>query len=187
MKTQVHNKLKELATTILDAEDLSIQDLKEKAQQLYEQATLLAYAEKNEIIENTILEGEELNNKVHEKEEKVDFDLPDFEPMEVLKEPEPVSISSTETIVSKPKVSLNDTLNKGFQVGLNDRLAFVSQLFGGNQEDYTRVISQLNTTETLSEAQQFINEIVKPEYNNWEGKEAFELRFLDLVERNFQE
>jgi len=115
-----------------------------------------------------------------------DFDLPDFEPAKAPENVVPTTVQPLETI-SKPKKSLNDSLNKGFQIGLNDRLAFVNQLFGGNQQDFTRVVSQLNTIDTLSEAQQFINEIVKPEYNNWEGKEAFELRFLDLVERNFQE
>lgn len=266
MKKQIENQLKELATAILRTENFSAQELKEKAQLLYEQATLLAYAEKNETIENTTFEEEATEEpqietqKIEEKVEEAivetpqekeleefetfgieesvldmsfepsvddttekqeievtrkpeeeietierpieapallhelenltkDFDLPDFEPVEVLKEEKPVSVSTppSEIVALKPKISLNDRLNKGFQVGLNDRLAFVNQLFGGDQQDYTRVISQLNTTETLSEAQQFINEIVKPEYNNWEGKEAFEIRFLDLVERNFQE
>lgn len=142
----------------------------------------------NEAVEEpeTVMEAPEL---LHELENLTkDFDLPDFEPLEEAeKQPlesslePPVTVQPTE----KLKRSLNDELGKGFQVGLNDRLAFVNQLFDGNQQDYTRVISQLNTIETLTEAQQFIREIIKPEYNNWDGKEAFETRFLDLIERNF--
>ncbi|WP_010522749.1 hypothetical protein [Aquimarina agarivorans] len=81
--------------------------------------------------------------------------------------------------------SLNDSLKKTIQIGLNDRIGFVKHLFDGNQDDYTRVLSQLNTLETHTEASNFINHMVKPEYNNWENKEAFETRFLEVVFRKF--
>jgi len=230
MEEQLYTELKKLATAILNENKISTQEIKERAQRLYEQATILAYAEKKEIttkkeqktivtppsvnyIDEVAVTKEEVLSAQAQKtktipilEEKksievpellhelenltTDFDLPDFEP---LQETVPKEIESKEkqdlgtpnSFREKSKVSLNDTLNKGFQVGLNDRLAFVNQLFDGNQQDYTRVISQLNTFETLEEAQLFINKIVKPEYKNWEGKEAFEIRFLDLIERNF--
>lgn len=81
--------------------------------------------------------------------------------------------------------SLNDKLNKDLQVGLNDRLAFVKHLFNNSMEDYTRVLSQLNTIDTEERSIAFINNMVKPEYNNWEGKEEYEARFLSLIERRF--
>ncbi|MEO2051700.1 MAG: hypothetical protein ABGX00_08020 [Allomuricauda sp.] len=81
--------------------------------------------------------------------------------------------------------SLNDKLNKDLQVGLNDRLAFVKHLFNNSMEDYTRVLSQLNTIDTEECSIAFINNMVKPEYNNWEGKEEYEARFLSLIERRF--
>ncbi|NER14274.1 hypothetical protein GWK08_12545 [Leptobacterium flavescens] len=81
--------------------------------------------------------------------------------------------------------SLNDTLKSGISIGLNDRLAFVKHLFNGSTEDFNRVISQLNTVENHEEAVQFINEMVKPDYGNWEGKESYEERFLELVEHRF--
>jgi len=31
----------------------------------------------------------------------------------------------------------------------------------------------------------FIENMIKPDYNHWEGKEAFELRFLKCLESNF--
>ncbi len=85
---------------------------------------------------------------------------------------------------SKPK-SLNDRMAKDFQVGLNDKLAFVKHLFNNNMEDYTRVLSQLNTIDTEERSIAFINNMVKPEYNNWEGKEEYEVRFISLIERRF--
>lgn len=85
-------------------------------------------------------------------------------------------------IVSK---SLNDRLTKNLSIGLNDRLAFVEHLFNGNIEDYNRVISQLNTIESQERSEAFINNMVKPEYNNWAGKEDYKERFMAIVERKF--
>ncbi len=97
--------------------------------------------------------------------------LPEFEPI----------------IKSSPaKKSLNDTIKKtGFNVDLNDKIAFIKHLFGGSNADYERVISQLNTFNTLNEATHFLQTIVKPDYNNWLGKEAYEIRFLEIIERKF--
>ncbi len=81
--------------------------------------------------------------------------------------------------------SLNDRLAKDLQVGLNDKLAFVKHLFNNSMEDYTRVLSQLNTIDTEERSIAFINNMVKPEYNNWEGKEEYEARFTALIERRF--
>ncbi|NVK53588.1 MAG: hypothetical protein HWD85_11685 [Flavobacteriaceae bacterium] len=82
------------------------------------------------------------------------------------------------------KKSVNDQFQQHIQIGLNDRIAFVKHLFEGNQEDFNRVISQLNTTKTLKEAKKFIAKMVKPEYN-WATKEEYEERFMEIVERKF--
>ncbi|MEC7264745.1 MAG: hypothetical protein VXW38_13470, partial [Bacteroidota bacterium] len=92
-------------------------------------------------------------------------------------------VTPTSTSTSNVQKSLNDKLGKDLQVGLNDRLAFVKHLFNNNMEDYTRVLSQLNTIDTEERSISFINNMVKPEYNNWEGKEEYEARFLSLIER----
>jgi hypothetical protein len=82
-------------------------------------------------------------------------------------------------------MSLNDKLNKGINIGLNDRIAFEKKLFGGNAEDFNRVLSQLNTFDNFEEAQSFILDFVKPDYNNWQGNEEFETRFLEIIEKKF--
>ncbi len=83
------------------------------------------------------------------------------------------------------KRSLNDTLFKNnIQVGLNDRIAFVNQLFDGSQQDFNRVVSQLNSFKTEKEAINFIEEFVKPDYD-WSNKEEFEQRLMSLIERKF--
>ncbi|PRP67713.1 hypothetical protein [Nonlabens agnitus] len=85
----------------------------------------------------------------------------------------------------KPQ-SLNSKLNTGLKIGVNDRMGFVKHLFNGNNQDFNRVISQLNTIDNFDQAQNFIHTMIKPDYNNWEGKESFENRFLELIERKYQ-
>ena len=95
-----------------------------------------------------------------------------------------VTIESTEKL--EPKiVSLNDKLSKGINIDLNDRLAFIKHLFGNSSEDYNRVLSQLITFDTFYETRDFVQEMVKPDYNNWEGKQEYEERFMDIIEKKF--
>lgn len=86
----------------------------------------------------------------------------------------------------EPKfLTLNDKLVKEITIGLNDRIAFVKHLFGGSNEDYNRVLNQLITFDTFQETKLFIDEMVKPDYNNWEGKEDYEHRFMEIIEKKF--
>ena len=83
----------------------------------------------------------------------------------------------------QPK-SLNDRLVNSIQIGLNDRIAFVEHLFNGEQEDFNRVVSQLNSYESENEAKKFIEKVVKPDYN-WAEHEDLENRFLEIIARKF--
>ena len=90
-----------------------------------------------------------------------------------------------ETIIKDSK-SLNDRITtKEIKIDLNNRLAFVKNLFNGSTEDYNRVLSQLNTIDTEERSISFIVNMVKPDYNNWEGKEDLEARFMEVVARKF--
>jgi hypothetical protein len=99
-----------------------------------------------------------------------------------------VSYQKQETIAEKvayKTLSLNDRLNKGISIGLNDRIAFVKNLFAGSNEDYNRVMSQLNTIDNYPETLNFIENMVKPDYNQWAGKEEYAERFMQAVEKKF--
>lgn len=98
--------------------------------------------------------------------------------------PEPVA-ESTNEIPAVKAVSLNDKLAKGINIDLNDRLAFIKHLFGNSSEDYNRVLSQLNSFNTFYETRDFVLEMVKPDYNNWVGKQDYEDRFMDIIEKKF--
>jgi hypothetical protein len=84
----------------------------------------------------------------------------------------------------RPK-TLNDSLGKTISLTLNDRIAFEKQLFGGSGEDLNRVLSQLNTMNNYEDAKNFIEDLVKPDYNDWSGKEEYAERFMSIVEKKF--
>ena len=94
-------------------------------------------------------------------------------------------IFETKKVEEVKKRSINDVLySTNIQVGLNDRIAFVKHLFDGSQEDFNRVLSQLNSFKSADEALEFINDFVKPDYN-WNNKEDYEERFIAIIERKF--
>lgn len=96
---------------------------------------------------------------------------------------EPVEKPSSE----KRLASVNDRANQGpLKFGLNDRIAFVKHLFNGSQEDLDRVLNQLNTMTSISEVEDFL-QAVKADYNNWEGKEEYEERLVEMLTVRFMD
>jgi hypothetical protein len=101
-------------------------------------------------------------------------DMPEFEPV------------AKENKQDNTKKSLNDKLKGGgLHIGLNDKLAFIKHLFNGEIADYDRVLSQINTSSSFNEAANLIQNVVKPDYNNWKDKEEFETRFMEILESKF--
>ena len=91
-----------------------------------------------------------------------------------------------EEVKEEPKTdSFNEMTTKSIAIGLNDRIGFVQHLFNDSNEDFNRVISQLNTFDTFEEAKNFINEMVLPDYNYWVGEEDYIERFMEIVEKKF--
>ena len=96
------------------------------------------------------------------------------------------AISKNINGLTDEKKSLNDRLKTNtLNIGLNDKLAFIKHLFEGKTEDYERVLSQVNTSSSFIEASKLIKSIVKPDYNNWIGKEVYEERFMEIIESKF--
>jgi len=83
------------------------------------------------------------------------------------------------------QVSLHDRLSSNtIQVGLNDRIAFVNNLFNFSQSDFNKVLYFLNDCKTKEEALQYVNYNLKPKYN-WKGKEDLVERLMALIDRKF--
>jgi hypothetical protein len=133
-------------------------------------------------LEDTLLEKElpkdiKTSNSIEFENITSGFEtMPEFEPIEEAEKRE----------AELAKKSVNDKLKgKRLNIGLNDKLALVKHLFDGKNEDYDRVISQINTMHSLEETKHLILEMIKPDYNNWVGKEAYETRFMELIEGRF--
>ena len=128
--------------------------------------------------------SEPIFEKVSDKKEVSQFisEIKNLEiPEPIVEENEPVfeeKVSEKEVLIEKSA--------SGISFGLNDRIGFEKQLFDGSSEDMNRVISQLSTFNSMQEAQDFIEDMVKPDYNNWKGKEDYEERFMEVVARKFE-
>lgn len=127
-----------------------------------------------------------------------DLSLPKEEPEE---EPEPETPAEKEPEIKEPgpkeppvkepreepaRQTQEAKPGSGISIGLNDRVGFVKYLFDNSNEDFNRVLSQLNTFDTYADARQFIDEMVKPDYNDWKGQEDFAERFMEIVEQKFR-
>lgn len=137
--------------------------------------------------------------KVVKEEEDNDMEEPFFVPKfddviedYTLKEEfkDTYSIDDAEKLLeAKPEklkqLSLHEKLSSNsIQVGLNDRIAFVNNLFNFSQSDFNKVLHFLNECKTKDEAIQYIQYNVKPKYN-WKGKEELEDRLMVLIDRKF--
>lgn len=152
--------------------------------------------------ESKIEEVKEVKEEVKSKPSQISFDDllgadyvdPVFVKPEEIKPENVIPISrsySDSPVISLNKIddykaiSLNDRLSKGITIGLNDRIAFMKHLFANSSEDYNRVLNQLITFDTFQEVQSFIDTMVKPDYNNWEGKDEYAERFMGILEKKF--
>ena len=212
MINTLHKELRAIALSILDqGSTVNIEELEEKLRVLQKQITILEHEQgksKQGAIEEPLFEVEEPEIKVEESAAAIETaSKKQIETPEVSEElsqgvnesledlfttaiSEPVFVKKEdpapeeEVLEQNPK-NLNDVLGKGLKIGLNDRLAFIKNLFDEHPEEYQRVIAQILVFENLEEAQEFIETFVKPEYNSWEGKETYEERFYKIIEQNF--
>lgn len=131
--------------------------------------------------------GGNFSEDIFVKVESNSFDTPIEEEPEVADAPSLTldEIELPEEVAEPKSATLNEKLSKGIQIDLNDRIAFTKHLFGNDPEDYNRVLNQLITFNTYYETRDFIRDMVKPDYNNWEGKEEYEARFMEIIEKKF--
>lgn len=178
---------KQVVASENEKEVLPLEDIEEVQEELVEDSS--EESSTDEIIEQPFDELEELMLR---KEDAVsnltDAVIEEGESKTVTLEEElhdTISVDEMATLFDIPvSKSLNDKLSVNIQIGLNDRIAFVKNLFDGSQEDFNRVLSQLNSYASEKEAKKFINKMVKPDYD-WSQQEELEARFLEIVERKF--
>ncbi|MEQ9261820.1 MAG: hypothetical protein RLP14_01530 [Owenweeksia sp.] len=211
MEEQVQKELRELCKKIIgDTSPEAILDSLTQVQMLYEKLLVINYLQEAEkekepdTVNFAIGEAEVTSEKVSEqKPEPQEKPEPEFINESPVPEKELVDDTTPEEEAGPHKMSsekafdpdtvkqrshsLNDRFGSGsLRIGLNDRIAFVKHLFGGAQEDFNRVLSQLNTFASFEEAENFIESVVKPDYD-WSQKEEYELRFHHLIRNRFSD
>ena len=181
----------------IEEKELSVQ---EQIQQIMDATTKFESSLKSDL---TVDDESEKLAKTTAIDKAFNITQPSYSTPEEVKKPQPTNISLEEELkdaisadyaanlfekaekIELTKKSLNDKLSQEqLQIGLNDRIAFVKHLFDGSQTEFNRVLSQLNSFQTESQAKHFIETMVKPDYN-WESKTDYEERFIILIERKF--
>ena len=89
----------------------------------------------------------------------------------------------------KSSGSLADRLNNSkidslkTTIGINEKFAFISDLFAGSNENYNEAIARLDTCQSADDAKMILNELSID--NNWDLEHPTAMSFIDLVERRF--
>jgi hypothetical protein len=166
---------------LFNVEEVEVEKPKTEAKQISFEDLLGSNSEP--VFERIFDPIQEESSDEEETESEEDVFSPVFE-MEASAEIEEVEKSIPNFEFDK-EISINEAFAKTITFGLNDRIAFEKQLFAGSSEDLNRVVSQLSTFDTFEEAQNFIEDMVKPDYDNWEGKEEYVARFMEIVEKKF--
>ena len=102
----------------------------------------------------------------------------------------PSHIKKEEALQNKKKLTYKTQHSsqktiKEMSIGLNDRIAFINNLFEGNTNVFNATVDRLNACENYENALELIYHDIKPKYDNWEGKDQYEFRFLQLLELKF--
>ncbi len=167
----------------------------QKTEEVHEIMTVSIETTKEEIVITEVERSEISEITREEEEELLPIFIPKFdaviEDFTLKKEFEDAfSLDEAEKLLeAKPiqqkQVSLHDKLSSNtIQVGLNDRIAFVNNLFNFSQSDFNKVLYFLNDCKTKEEAIQYVNYNLKPKYN-WKGKEDLVERLMALIDRKF--
>ena len=169
----------------------------QKTEEVHEIMTVSIETTKEEILITAVERSEisEITREEVEEEELLPIFIPKFdaviEDFTLKKEFEDAfSLDEAEKLleakpVKQKQVSLHDKLSSNtIQVGLNDRIAFVNNLFNFSQSDFNKVLYFLNDCKTKEEAIQYVNYNLKPKYN-WKGKEDLVERLMVLIDRKF--
>ena len=176
-------EVEEIEAPFIPAFELEKEEVEEEEQ-------IIAEAPKQEAVQISFedLIGGDFSEDLFVKVESTALETPKDEKPETVLETvafDLEEIELPEEVEESKSVSLNEKLAKGINIDLNDRIAFTKHLFGNDPEDYNRVLNQLITFNTFYETRDFIRDMVKPDYNNWEGKEEYEERFMEIIEKKF--
>ena len=69
-------------------------------------------------------------------------------------------------------------------IGINDKFAFINELFEGNLSSYNEAIERLNQSKDLNDALDYFEKALHQKYS-WNSENATTQHLRNLVERRF--
>lgn len=165
---------------------------------------------KEEVIEEEPMMSFDFSEPVTESVPPVREEVPTIVEEPII-EPEPIIEETPESIsIEKEIASLGDSLssnsaslNDAFKssgslsdklkqskiedlkshIGINKKFSFISDLFGGSNENYNEAITALNTCQNGDDARAILGDLAQT--NNWDVEGETVSTFVDLVERRY--
>jgi len=193
-KTELINILRAELTLLTkdilnNVQQKGLDDLYQATRKLYEKMAAIQVLEK-QLSKEDLLSAFQIQTEKEKTDEPIIYKT-DEKPEKTIENPYKVA----RKISFKPKDNQNKekpqtaaeqnyTIKK-MNIGLNDRIAFIKNLFNGDSDIYQQTIDQLNSFESYEEGLLYINNVLKPKFDNWENKDEYEFRLLQLFELKF--
>lgn len=96
-------------------------------------------------------------------------------------QPEPVVYSVTPELPSK-QAPIPPAADIRKQIGINDKYLFISELFGNDKEAYETVITELNSFDSLPEAQDWLKAAVHQQFRWNEDSDTVQMFYTILMQ-----
>ncbi|MBR4402899.1 MAG: hypothetical protein IKT29_05155 [Flavobacteriales bacterium] len=186
--------------SVITEEKPDVEEKEETAEENIIEDTIEAGVEEEVAIEEDTIQESTTDDVIEvaediEEEEVVMAETAIEEPIDDLKEdveettqeaPMTINEALAQNSSSSGKISVNEMLaTKNIAISLNDRLAFINNLFDGEVEDFENTIRYIFSQKEVDVVIEYITEIIKPYYNNWIEKEEYEKRFMEIILKYF--
>ncbi|MEE3035208.1 MAG: hypothetical protein VX325_05105 [Bacteroidota bacterium] len=190
MLSKLEKELKKIAQQILDTDRfIDLEEISITVSTLYEKILLYKYLNKNErnsLKGNEVILKEEFETLKNNKGERIKPKF--YGEKEIINEGKIdegiVEAQTNKNHQNRDQKNINDQFARKLKIDFNDKNAFIKHLFNENKIIYHDIITTIESLNDFEEIKKFIKK-VKIDYNNWEGKELYEKRFINLVHKNF--
>jgi len=178
---EIIDRIKNCKNPNEDSSESELGELLKDAENLIESVSVLKFIvnekQKPNKIPSDTNSQEKLNEETEEKSEINDYkQISEESTLNEKISPDNLSLA---TKLEKQKIS-----NLIDAIGINERFAFINELFDGNAADFNEALDILNSFSEHKAAYTYINSEIKIKYN-WDEESQVVLAFLDLIEKRY--
>ncbi len=166
----------------VSASPIEVEPVEPQSEPMTAESTVLAgFENANQTVQTTVVE--QAPQKIQNADSEAGKSLADrFAPSEtfgdMIQRNQPVQRVSDKL----RSTSLSDLHES---IGINERFAFINQLFKGDQAKYFEAINRLNESHSQDEALSYLNQEVLPKMA-WKNPPSAWKEFVDLISRRYQ-